>query len=153
MPATKSLKVLSVQRGSKKFTPQVRIVRLETSSKHGTFGVLLIQGEVFCTTLEPYSRDNCKKLSCIPTGQYCCVRRESVRYGPTFEVLNVQDRYDILFHIGNVRQETEGCILLGRQFGCLGADRAILASRATFKHFMEMLSETHIFKLTIVEGY
>lgn len=153
MPDTKDLKVLAVQRGVKKFTPQVRIVRLETSSKHGTFGVLLIQGEVLCATLEPYSRDNCKSISCIPTGQYCCVRRESPRYGTTFEVLNVQDRYDILFHVGNVRQETEGCILLGRQFGYLGADRAIRASRAAFKRFIAALDETHIFNLTIVEGY
>lgn len=153
MPTTKGLKLLAARKGLGKFIPQVRIVRLETSSEHGTFGVLLVQGAVFCVTLEPYSRDNCKSLSCIPTGQYRCIWRESQKHGATFAVLNVQDRYDILFHRGNVRQETEGCILLGRQFGTLGADRAILISRATFKHFMEMLNEVYVFNLTIVEGY
>ena len=132
---------------------QVRIVRLETNPNYGTFGTLLIDGEVFCITLEPYSRDNEKAISCIPEGQYICKAVTSSKYGETFEVTNVQDREYILFHTGNIDEHTKGCILLGQYYGKLRYNRAVLNSGKTFREFLASMVNKNSFKLTIVECY
>lgn len=132
---------------------QGKIVRLETNPEQGTFGTMLISGDVFCVTLEPYSRDNARNVSCIPTGQYLCKRIDSPTYGITFEVTNIQDRNYVLFHPGNIAGNTEGCILLGQYYGKLGKDRAVLNSGATFIKFLRIMAGVDIFKLTITEAF
>jgi len=132
---------------------QARLVRVETDKENGTFGVLLLNGELFCNTLEPYSRDNAQNISCIPSGQYICKRYSSGRYPETFQVTGVQGRTLILFHAGNIDEHTEGCILLGERVGKLRGDRAILNSGKTFGNFIKKLVLTPEFKLTVVEAY
>jgi len=132
---------------------QVKIVRVETDANNGTFGALILGGEMFCITLEPYSRDNALSVSCIPTGQYTCRRYSSSKYKNTFEVSGVQDRTKILFHAGNIDEHTAGCILLGEKIGKLKGDRAVLNSGKTFDKFLSMLSLADEFKLTIVECF
>jgi hypothetical protein len=130
---------------------QIRLVRVETDPEHGTFGTLLIDGIAFCVTLEPYSRDNEKSVSCIPTGQYACERVNSPTYGNTFEVTNIQGRSDVLFHPGNIDENTMGCVLLGQYYGKLRGNRAVLNSGNTFKAFLKELSNDNVFKLTVVD--
>jgi len=132
---------------------QVRLVRLETDPDHGTFGTLLIDGITFCVTLEPYSRDNEQNVSCIPTGQYICKRVDSPTYGITFEITNIQDRSSVLFHPGNIDDNTMGCVLLGQYYGKLKGDRAVLNSGNTFKAFMKELSGINEFKLSVIEAF
>lgn len=130
---------------------QVRIVRLETNPEHGTFGTMLIEGEVFCVTLEPYSRNNAENVSCIPTGQYVCKRTYSPKCGDTFEITNVEGRTNVLFHPGNTDNNTKACVLLGQYYGKLGKNRAVLNSGKTFKAFLQQMIYLKRFKLTIVE--
>ncbi len=66
-----------------------------------------------------------------------CRRVESPRFGYTYEVTAVPGRSHILLHPGNVVGDTQGCILLGRHFGLLRGDRAVLNSGQTFAGFME----------------
>ena len=128
------------------------LIRLE-ESEHGTIGVLKIDKEVFCVTLEPPDKENVRNVSSIPAQQYLCRPRQSEKFGKTFEVTNVPGRTDVLFHAGNVVTHTEGCILLGESVGKLKGQRAVLNSGNTFKSFMEKIGLGETFHLTIREVY
>ncbi|MDC0335321.1 DUF5675 family protein [Pseudodesulfovibrio sp.] len=129
---------------------KAELIRLEKSAE-GTFGVLRLNGQVFCVTLEPPDYNNSKNISCIPAGRYSCRRVQSPRFGATFEVREVPGRSHILLHPGNVTDDTQGCVLLGRQFGFLRGDRAVLNSGRTFAQFMEQCKEAEGFPFIIEE--
>ena len=131
----------------------VRLNRQEDNFIWGTFGTLIIDSKVFCVTLEPPDNLNKTGISSIPAGQYTCKRYSSNHYPDTFQVMNVPDRFKILFHAGNFVENTEGCILLARKWGVLKGARAILNSGDTFKQFMEIMQGIDEFSLTIKEVY
>ena len=133
--------------------PIVEIPRLEENFQYGTFGVLLIQKEVFCVTLERPDILNKPFESSIPAQQYICERVVSSKAGETFQVMNVPDRDHVLFHPANLMIELQGCIALAQYFGKLKGDRAILNSGNTFKAFMEIMKGYDQFHLTITEVY
>jgi hypothetical protein len=133
--------------------PTVRLIRLEESTEHGTFGVLIVGGVFFCITLEQADRLNAINISSIPAQQYLCHRYRSTRFGETFIVGQVPGRSNILFHPGNTDDDTSGCMLLASAVGKLRGDRAILNSGATFRRFMEMLIGVDTFHLTVKEEY
>lgn len=128
--------------------PVVELIRLEESYTYGTFGVLKLNKEVFCVTLEPADRLNKTDISSIPAQQYICKR-----YGNTFRVLDVPGRSSILFHAGNVIENTAGCIILAEHYGKLCGDRAVLNSGKTFNRFLEKLIGYDKLHLTIREVY
>ena len=117
----------------------------------GTFGVL-IDGMVtpFALTLENRWRNNEKNISCIPEGWYICKRIISPRFGETFQITEVPGRSHILFHWGNLDDDTQGCVLLGEEFGVLGGETAILSSKRAFKEFMTRLDGLDKFALNVV---
>ena len=131
----------------------MRLNRQEDNFIYGTFGILLINSKVFCVTLEPPDNLNKSSISSIPAGQYMCKRYSSNRYPDTFQVMNVPDRYKILFHAGNFVENTEGCILLARKFGTIKHGPGILNSGETFKQFMDTMLGIDKFQLTITEQY
>ena len=132
----------------------VELIRLE-ESEQGTIGVLKIDKEVFCYTLEPADMLNKENVSCIPLQQYICKRIISPKFGNTFEITNVPGRSRVLFHAGNTSDDTIGCILLGATVGKLKGQRAILNSGKTFERFMLIvLNESEpTFHLTIKTEY
>jgi hypothetical protein len=120
---------------------------------YGTFGVLLGEEEIpIAVTLENPWIQNLRMVSCIPIGLYQCGRVLSPKFGDTFEVLDVHERDDILFHKGNIETDTSGCILLGTSFGYLGLTPAILQSNPAYRHFMALLKEEDSFELAIVDA-
>ena len=135
----------------------VEIIRVEQGPS-GTFGVLKINGECVCLTLERPWEDNKPNASCIPSGVYKCKRVVSPRVGSTFEVKDVPGRSHILFHTGNTIHDTEGCILLGSQFGMIWCSsdyrhrRGIKYSCAAFANFNERIEDVNEFTLTIREA-
>lgn len=131
----------------------VELIRLEENHDHGTFGVLKINKEVFCCTLEPPDILNAQNVSSIPAQQYICERYNSPNFGNTFKVINVPGRSSVLIHAGNIVQHTKGCIILGQFFGKLIGDRAVLNSGKTFKSFMSIMNGVDEFHLTIREVY
>jgi hypothetical protein len=133
--------------------PILELIRLEEDFPGGTFGVLKINKEVFCVTLEPPDQENERNISSIPAQQYECQRIVSPRYGETFQVMNVPGRDHVLFHTGNVVDHTQGCIILAQYFGKLKGDRAVLNSGATFQLFMERLQNYNFVHLTVREVY
>ena len=135
------------------FIPVLEILRLEEHESFGTFGVLRINKNVFCVTLEPPDELNKTGKSSIPAQQYMCIKHKSPEFGKTFKVVNVPNRTDILFHPGNSSKSTEGCILLAQYFGKLKGNRAVLNSGDTFNHFMKIMENVGYFHLTIYEAY
>jgi hypothetical protein len=130
----------------------LELIRLEETGQ-GTIGVLKINKEVFCFTLEPSDELNKQNISSIPAQQYKCEKYYSQKHGWTFEVKNVPDRTFILFHAGNRIEDTEGCPLLGSEVGKLLGNRAVLNSGKTFHRFMTLLNDQEELHLTIREVY
>lgn len=133
--------------------PIVELLRREENERYGTFGILSVQKQVFCVTLEPPDLLNRIGKSSIPAQQYICRRYSSDRYSNTFQVMDVPGRTKVLFHIGNDVDDTEGCIVLAQNFGKLKGNRAVLNSGQTFKNFMRLMSNYGEFHFTIVEHY
>jgi hypothetical protein len=117
--------------------------------KDGTFGVLLDEGTPFCLTVERPWLDNKRGESCIPTGQYICRRVNSPKFGDTFEVTNVPGRTAILFHKGNIMEDSHGCIILGEQYESLEGKVVVLASGKAFSEFLERTRNVNEFRLEI----
>ena len=129
---------------------QFFLKRLSNTMDHGVFGVL-IDGDIpFAVTLELPWNDNKRNESCIPTGLYRCEKIDSPKFGMTFEVTKVQDRSNILFHKGNLADDTLGCILIGEMFESLSDKPGILRSGEGFDEFMDRLKGEDRFALNIM---
>lgn len=118
----------------------------------GTFGVLFDGDIPFCLTLEREWRNNEKNVSCIPRSKYICKRIESPKFGDTFEVLNVSGRTDILFHKGNIEDDSHGCIIIGEQFHTYKGKISLKASREGYAEFHRILNPDDWFELEIKDG-
>lgn len=107
------------------------LLRLAKTSSY-TMGALFTDAGVFYT-LEPPWLDNRRNVSCIPPGEYdyeYLERSSSGKYRRCLHIMGVPGRTGILMHTGNIPCQTKGCILPGLKFGTLGANRAVLKSRA-----------------------
>lgn len=131
----------------------VEILRISSSTSHGTRGVLTIDKLPFCVTLELPWRLNEPNRSCIPAGLYTCKRYKSDRYDDTFKVWGVYNRDSILFHPGNFLTDTDGCILPGRSFGSPGEKILIVQSRTAFFSFMRYLAADNSFYLSVSDVF
>lgn len=130
----------------------LHIKRVATGSQ-GTFGALIYNGIPFALTLEREWLDNHRGVSCIPEGAYICKRVKSPKFGDTFEVTDVKGRSHILFHKGNLADDSHGCILVGEKFGNLGSNSGILESGAGYGEFMNLLAGEQSFSLTITNCF
>ena len=113
-----------------------------------TMGILAINGEPFCDTLEPTDRHltaesitpegKVNGRTAIPTGRYPV----SLTYSPRFDcqlplVQSVPCFEGIRIHVGNTSKDTKGCILVG-EYRCKGL---IVRSRLTLNRLMERLNQ------------
>lgn len=121
------------------------LLRLDYKTGNGTFGVLLIEGRLFCYTLERPFLYNIRNLSCIPLGDYNCnYHIGSSKSG--YVLSSVPGRSGIMIHPGNTIADTEGCILLGQEL-----DRfSLVDSRKAVNEFEEVLKKKP-FELAIKE--
>jgi len=134
------------------------IIRRLVTGGQGTFGAIVFENIPFALTLEREWLDNLPSVgdtpgSCIPAGEYICNRVNSPRFGNTFEVTNVENRTHILFHKGNLDDNSRGCILIGEEFGQLGSSSGIKSSKAGYNEFMAILSNDDEFRLIIVDDW
>lgn len=120
-----------------------------TSTDAGTFGVMLDEGIPFCLTIERPWLNNLREVSCIPTGIYICKRVNSPKFGNTFEVTNVFGRSEILFHKGNIMDDSHGCIILGEQYELLNGKPAVIASGKAFEEFLSKTKDVNEFVLEV----
>lgn len=116
-----------------------------------TFGVLLDGGAPFAVTVERPWKYNRKGESCIPTGTYLCKRVDSPKFGDTFEVTGVPGRTEILFHKGNLAEDSHGCIIVGEAFNVVKGSDGITQSGEGFKEFKTRLQGYSELMLSITE--
>ncbi len=112
---------------------------------------MFLDGTVpFCLTLERKWVDNKVGESCILSGAYICQRVNSPKFGETFEVKNVPNRTAILFHKGNIMDDSHGCIILGEQFEPLEGKNAVISSGKAFIEFIQRTQGINEFDLFIL---
>ncbi len=125
-----------------------------TSGAKSTQGRLYIDGEFVCHTLENPWLNNERRVSCIPGGTYelglrtegnwaniHSLRRfpnEPIFHQGMIEVLNVPNRSAILFHWGNLPEETDGCMLVGER---PARDKVIDSVKAYRKIYPRIVTE------------
>ncbi len=131
-----------------KYFKLVRVAYIED----GTFGVLLDEETPFCLTLEREWKENRRGESCIPTAIYSCSRLISPKFGNTFEICNVPNRSHILFHKGNIEDDSHGCVILGEEYGKYKNKIAILSSGRAFSEFWNRLKGLWNFELEVKNG-
>jgi hypothetical protein len=108
-----------------------------------TLGVLTVRDgdeQVWqCVTSELPWRDNLRRQSCIPDGQYQVLHRSAGRSRmldyPHLWLPNVPSRSHILIHAGNYVADSAGCILVGDELVDWDADHVteITDSRRTLE--------------------
>lgn len=118
---------------------RVELIRVE-QTEEATIGVLVVDGESICWTLEEPWRQNKQNVSCIPIGRYPLV----LEYSPSkrqklWTIKDVPNRSYVRIHTGNTVDDTEGCPLTGSTPGVLNGKRAVLGSKTAFKAFMAAL--------------
>ena len=132
----------------------MKIKRLNRSHDKPTYGVLLRDdGIPFALTLERPWLSNMKGRSCIPEGRYIATRYTSPKFGETFWIQDVPGRSEILFHKGNLMDDSHGCILVGEVFGVLKGQDGILASADGFREFMKLNEGKNEIVITIQGSY
>ena len=129
---------------------QTLIIKRVATGHNGTFGTIEHRDIPFALTLERQWLNNRSNVSCIPEGNYKCKRVQSPKFGNTFEVTNVPHRTHILFHKGNLDDDSHGCILLGEQFEPLNGSPGILSSKKAFAEFTKLLASEDQFNLVII---
>ncbi|WP_312789584.1 DUF5675 family protein [Sphingobacterium sp.] len=77
----------------------------------GTNGTITYNGEHICHTIELPDRNNIRRISCIPIGQYKLEKIRYPRHGEQIGIPHVLNREGILIHAANNAQnELLGCI-------------------------------------------
>src|SRR5574338_211184 len=116
----------------------------------GAFGLLLNENrdKLIAVTCEPtYDWLNIK----IPKGVHKCTRTLFYKGGyDTYEV-HIPEHSRILFHRGNVETDSDGCILVGKQFGRLNSRHAVMYSYDGFRNFMQHVGILPEFDLQVEE--
>ena len=144
------------------FGQEVKRIKMETKFRLDLYriekteecvrGILVLNGEFLCHTLERPWVNNKINISCIPAGKYVLAPFTGKEYKNVYEVLAVQGRTGILFHIGNTVNNSKGCILPGMRFGMLGDKRAVLSSGTAVKLLRRRLKQDN-HTLTIHNTY
>jgi len=123
----------------------------EKETMQGTEGILSVPALGFsCFSIELPWRDNQVSMSCIPAGEYECVRYYSNAFKQwLYKVREVEGRSGIAIHSGNVagaedkgyKSHSLGCILLGKSRGKLWDQAAVLVSRITVNRFFRLFEQ------------
>jgi hypothetical protein len=131
----------------------LHLLRLTRTPTQPTYGVLLRDdGTPFALTLERPWLDNQRMVSCIPAGTYRAIRHQSARFGETFWLQDVPGRSEILFHKGNIDDDSHGCILVGKEFDQVKGEHGIVSSKKGFDQFMRVQRGADEFTITIKDA-
>ena len=125
-----------------------------SSRPDGVFSVILVNNLPIAVALERPWLDNRKGESCIPAGNYLAKRILSPKFGETFEITGVTGRCNILFHAGNIMEDSHGCVILGESFNVWSTGQcSVASSKIAFAEFMQVLAGIKEFPVEIVNYF
>ena len=134
------------------------IVR-DVTSDAGTFSEWYWDWERICSAIELPWRNNTRRVSCIPDGEYTVIRNRSPKFGAGFIFLDVPGRSFVLIHKGNFagaapwKTHSHGCLLPGMGRGKIWNGKemqpAIISSAVAFSRLLATLPNE--FQTTIIE--
>ena len=131
--------------------PTLQLQR-DATGDDGTFGRLLAAAgsghrqHVAYSAEQPW-RNNAPFESCIPAGKYLLARDYSPKWKRRYHVLDVPNRWAVLFHWGNFagdeqlgkKSNLKGCIAPRLKLGVLDEQRVVLSSRVALGRLEEYL--------------
>jgi len=128
-------------------------LRRKWLTDQSTIGELYIDGVFFSYTLEDVLRPNGEKIkheTAIPAGRYEVIMGWSNRFQKVMPRLQRVPMFEgILIHAGNTKDDTSGCILVGKMRG----DNRITESRSTFNRLYNLLAEAALSGKIWIEIY
>lgn len=136
----------------------MKLVRYNAGPQ-GIFSHLLdAKGVKIAETLtHAYQRAEDQWVPIVAPGRYQCSlgkhTLDGVHWFDTYQIMNVAGHTGILFHQGNVENESLGCELLGGYTGTLDGEQAVLHSADAFAQFMKIQDGAPSFWLTVEEDY
>ena len=87
------------------------LILTRTYFPEGTNGKLECEGKLICNTIELPWKNNERRVSCIPEGEYFIEKRYSPKFKWHLHISGVENRSLILFHpANNALKELNGCI-------------------------------------------
>ena len=100
-------------------------------------------------TLELPWKNNEKRVSCIPIGDYKVVKRRSKKYGNHFHILDVPNRSYILIHNANFYTQILGCVAVGSDLSDINGDNEIdvIDSVNTLEKLVKLLPDEFDLKI------
>ena len=129
----------------------LRLIRLDSTNNY-TRGVLKVNKDVFCFTLEDeYRAFKVKGETRIPSGKYKVdflkvvtpltetYRRKYGWFEWHLEIKDIPNFSNVYFHVGNTDRDTDGCPLLGYTWDCKKKN-FIGDSRTAYKDFYRLVS-------------
>lgn len=104
---------------------RIEVLRTIDNGKQ-TNGVLYVVDEdkiLFeCYTLELPWKDNQRRVSCIPEGEYKGIKHHSPKFGNSVWIQDVPNRSEILIHPANYVRQLLGCIAVGSDLKDIDSD-------------------------------
>lgn len=117
----------------------MELILYRTYHSEGTNGLLKLNNELLCYTIELPWLNNLSRISCIPEGSYNLVKRYSAKFSNHLLLENVPDRSLILIHpANNALAELKGCIAPVSKLTAPGCGNA---SRAAFYPLLQLVRE------------
>lgn len=121
----------------------------QTEGRAYVFGT---RGEVLfdCHSLELPDLNNQRSISCIPEGEYTCIKHYSPTFGLCFWIQDVPGRSEILIHVANYvgspnpktgMPDLRGCIGVGMELRDFTGDKVpeLIKSKVAMNHLIEHL--------------
>ena len=97
-------------------------------------------------SLELPDKNNKKRVSCIPEGEYIAIKHKSPRFKDCFWIQDVPDRSEILIHKGNYYSDILGCILIGSDLRDINEDglQDVVNSGNSVSELLKMIKQDRI---------
>ena len=131
---------------------RIEVLRTIDNGKQ-TNGVLYVVDEdkiLFeCYTLELPWKDNQRRVSCIPEGEYKAIKHHSPKFGNSVWIQDVPNRSEILIHPANYVRQLLGCIAVGKDLKDIDGDglEDTTSSRNTMNELLELLPDSFEVKI------
>lgn len=133
----------------------LRVNRTQTRAD-GIFGELFDENnKVIAYTLEhAYLQPDGTYASKTPNGTYTCVKGQHQLHSmthpfTTYEITGVTGHSNILFHMGNWNNDSDGCFLLGEAIVPSSKGQMVTNSKNVFSEFMTLQNDVDSFQLVV----